>query len=200
MAVISIGQLLASSRTPVSFSPWAICWRAGAGSKFSSRATPLLRQATRRAESSLVSTRQRPTRQAPPQSVPGRVQAASRGTAVRMCLSTLALRRHLRAGPARAQDAWIGEPRMARAAEQDFRLFVGDRVFFGDRSAELGSRARSLLAAQAQWLKQVPQATVIVEGHADDQGSAAFNQELAARRAQAVRDRLIARGHRRQPH
>ena len=83
---------------------------------------------------------------------------------------------------------------MARAAEQDFRLFVGDRVFFGDRSAELGSRARSLLAAQARWLKQVPHATVIVEGHADDQGSAAFNQELAARRAQAVRERLIAEG------
>lgn len=97
-------------------------------------------------------------------------------------------------GAARAQDAWIGEPRMARAAEQDFRLFVGDRVFFGDRSAELGSRARSLLAAQARWLKQVPHATVIVEGHADDQGSAAFNQELAARRAQAVRERLIAEG------
>jgi peptidoglycan-associated lipoprotein len=97
-------------------------------------------------------------------------------------------------GAVRAQDTWIGEPRMARAAEQDFRLFVGDRVFFSDRSAELGSRARSLLAAQAQWLRQVPQITIVIEGHADDQGSVAFNQELATRRAQAVRDRLIAEG------
>jgi peptidoglycan-associated lipoprotein len=97
-------------------------------------------------------------------------------------------------GPALTQDAWTGEPHIARAAEQDFRLFVGDRVFFGDRSAELGSRARSLLAAQARWLKQVPQAAVIIEGHADDQGSIAFNQELAARRAQVVRDRLVAEG------
>lgn len=93
-----------------------------------------------------------------------------------------------------AQASWLDEPRLARAAEQDFRLYVGDRVFFGDRNTELGSRARSLLAAQAHWLKQVPQATVIIEGHADDQGSAAFNQELAARRAGAVRDRLIAEG------
>jgi outer membrane protein OmpA-like peptidoglycan-associated protein len=93
-----------------------------------------------------------------------------------------------------AQATWLDEPRLARAAEQDFRLYVGDRVFFGDRNAELGSRARALLAAQAHWLKQVPQATVIIEGHADDQGSAAFNQELAARRAGAVRDRLIAEG------
>lgn len=92
------------------------------------------------------------------------------------------------------QDAWIEEPRLARAAEQDFRLHVGDRVFFSDRSLELGSRAQTLLAAQALWLNQVPRATVIIQGHADDEGSAAVNQELAAGRAKAVRDRLVAEG------
>lgn len=88
----------------------------------------------------------------------------------------------------------LDKPRLTRAAEQDFLLHVGDRVFFDDRSAELSLRSRKLLGAQAEWLKQVAQATVTVEGHADEQGSAAFNQDLAARRARAVRDSLIAEG------
>jgi peptidoglycan-associated lipoprotein len=93
-----------------------------------------------------------------------------------------------------AQNVRIEERNVGRAAAQDFRLYVGDRVFFGDRSAEPDSRARSLLVAQARWLRQVPEAAIIVEGHADDQGGAAFNHDLAARRAQAVRDVLIAEG------
>lgn len=87
----------------------------------------------------------------------------------------------------------IDRPRVAQASEQDFRLNVGDRVFFTDRSAELSTRARQLLEAQARWLKRV-QVDVAIEGHADDPGSDESNQELATRRAQAVRDRLVADG------
>jgi outer membrane protein OmpA-like peptidoglycan-associated protein len=42
-------------------------------------------------------------------------------------------------------------------------------------------------------LRQYPQAAVVIEGHTDDRGSAADNQRLSERRAQAVRDQIIQR-------
>lgn len=87
-----------------------------------------------------------------------------------------------------------GEPRFAAAAEWDFRLAAGDRVFFGDSSADLGSSARTVLGAQARWLKQNPDVLVIVEGHADEQGTDGANTDVALRRAEAVRARLVELG------
>jgi peptidoglycan-associated lipoprotein len=86
------------------------------------------------------------------------------------------------------------EPRYAVTAEWDFRIAAGDRVFFGDGSADLGSSARTVLAAQARWLKENPDLLIFVEGHADEQGSDSANADLALRRAEAVRARLVESG------
>jgi peptidoglycan-associated lipoprotein len=77
---------------------------------------------------------------------------------------------------------------------RDFRMSVGDRVFFADRSAELSSRARAAIDAQAQWLKRKPGLVIIVEGHADDSGTSDDNMALSRQRADAVRRRLIELG------
>ena len=91
-----------------------------------------------------------------------------------------------------------GEDRMQLGASassaSEFQSQVGDRVFFGDSSAELGSRGRNALEAQAAGLARNPSLTVLVEGHADDTGDLAHNQELSYRRADAVRRRLIQMG------
>lgn len=84
--------------------------------------------------------------------------------------------------------------RATRAIQQEFRLSIGDRVFFGEASAELGSRARAVLAAQAQWLGRFPGVPILVEGHADEVGSNDYNRELGLKRAHAVRMRLIEEG------
>lgn len=42
--------------------------------------------------------------------------------------------------------------------------------------------------------EQDPLSKIVVEGHTDSQGSAAFNQDLSQRRAQSVRDYLASRG------
>lgn len=79
--------------------------------------------------------------------------------------------------------------------EDDFMLEAGDRVFFAARSAELGSRARTVLAAQARWLKRNPQLSAVIEGHADD--PPLDTQELvwlATERAEAVYKRLLEEG------
>src|SRR5262245_15662286 len=77
---------------------------------------------------------------------------------------------------------------------REFRMRVGDRVFFADRSAELSVRARTAIEAQAQWLKRKPGLIIMVEGHADDSGTSDDNMALSRQRADAVRQRLIELG------
>ena len=95
---------------------------------------------------------------------------------------------------ATSERQWQTEVRRVRVLDQEFRANVGDRVFFSEASVELGSRSRVVLAAQAGWLKRYPELTISIEAHADDQGSRQFNDDLARRRAEAVRDRLIEEG------
>lgn len=94
--------------------------------------------------------------------------------------------------PVSAQERMqLGTP-MGTAAE--FQSEVGDRVFFGEGSAQLGARARAALAAQAAWLKRHSTVPVTIEGHADDSGAAYHNLDVSQRRADAVRRRLIESG------
>lgn len=76
----------------------------------------------------------------------------------------------------------------------EFQSQVGDRVFFGDASADLGSRGRVALEAQAAWLARHPAFAVIVEGHADDTGAPGHNRDMSERRAEMVRRRLMQMG------
>lgn len=79
-------------------------------------------------------------------------------------------------------------------SQQDFVVNVGDRVFFDSDSTELTSTARSTLDKQAQWLSRYPRYAITVEGHADERGTREYNFALGARRSQATRDYLAARG------
>ncbi|MGE5267673.1 MAG: OmpA family protein, partial [Deltaproteobacteria bacterium] len=79
--------------------------------------------------------------------------------------------------------------------EDNFMLEAGDRVFFAPRSAELGSRARSVLSAQARWLKRNASLSAVVEGHVDDPSLDSDGvRRLAEERAQAVFRRLVEEG------
>jgi peptidoglycan-associated lipoprotein len=77
---------------------------------------------------------------------------------------------------------------------QDFVVNVGDRVFFESDSTELSGQARATLDKQAQWLQSYGRYAFTVEGHADERGTREYNIALGARRAQAVREYLSARG------
>jgi peptidoglycan-associated lipoprotein len=77
---------------------------------------------------------------------------------------------------------------------QDFVVNVGDRVFFETDSSELTAQSRATLDKQSQWLNLYNRYSFTVEGHADERGTREYNIALGARRAQAVRDYLIARG------
>lgn len=76
----------------------------------------------------------------------------------------------------------------------EFKLSVGDRIFFDAATAKIDARQRHVLHAQAAWLKGRPEAVVKIEGHADDPGSRELNAMLALERAEAVRAILIHEG------
>jgi len=79
-------------------------------------------------------------------------------------------------------------------SQQEFVVAVGDRVFFETDQTDLTPQARATLDKQAQWLQRYNRYTFTIEGHADERGTREYNIALGARRAQAVRDYLIARG------
>jgi len=82
----------------------------------------------------------------------------------------------------------------APGSQQDFVVNVGDRVFFETDSTELTPQSRATLDKQAQWLQTYDRYTFTIEGHADERGTREYNIALSARRAQVVREYLVARG------
>ena len=93
-----------------------------------------------------------------------------------------------------AQDSMASAGAATPGSQQDFVVNVGDRVFFESDSSELTPQARATLEKQAQWLRQYGNYAFTIEGHADERGTREYNIALGARRAQAVRDYLAARG------
>ncbi|MEZ5911475.1 MAG: peptidoglycan-associated lipoprotein Pal [Paracoccaceae bacterium] len=75
-----------------------------------------------------------------------------------------------------------------------FQQAVGDRVFFSVDQSTLSPEARATLTEQARWMNQRPEFAVLIEGHADEQGTREYNLALGARRASAVQEFLISQG------
>jgi len=67
-------------------------------------------------------------------------------------------------------------------------------VFFDFDKSVLTSDARSIIERAAKAFKQVGAARIAASGHADRSGTDDYNQALAMRRAQVVRDALIVEG------
>ena len=69
-----------------------------------------------------------------------------------------------------------------------------DRVFFAYDSSELSSDARETLRKGAEWLRGNDGVSLTIEGHCDERGTREYNLALGERRANAVRNYLIALG------
>ncbi len=87
----------------------------------------------------------------------------------------------------------LGDPANPTSAAY-FNQSVGDRVLFVVDQSTLTDEARLILNGQAQWLQANATYAIIVEGHADEQGTREYNIALGARRADAVKTYLIAQG------
>ena len=89
--------------------------------------------------------------------------------------------------------AGLGDPSNPTSVAY-FNQTVGDRVLFVVDQSTVTEEARVILNGQAQWLQTNPDYAIIVEGHADEQGTREYNIALGARRADAVKNYLIAQG------
>ena len=84
----------------------------------------------------------------------------------------------------------VDDPRSAAY----FSATIGDRVLFAVDQATLTPTARATLDGQAEWLTVNAEYAALIEGHADEQGTQAYNLALGARRASTVQNYLISQG------
>ena len=87
----------------------------------------------------------------------------------------------------------LGDPNNPNSVAY-FNQTIGDRVLFAVDQSNLSDAARGVLAGQARWMQSNPGYAVILEGHADEQGTREYNLALGARRASAVQNFLISQG------
>ncbi len=96
-------------------------------------------------------------------------------------------------GPGGIGTSGLGDPSNP-ASVAYFNQTVGDRVFFVVDQSNLTDQGRSTLQGQARWLLANPGYAIIIEGHADEQGTREYNIALGARRASSVQNFLISQG------
>lgn len=94
--------------------------------------------------------------------------------------------------PVRRPDPVAGAP--IPGSVQDFVINISDRIFFDVDQYEVREDAAAILERQAAWLNRYPAVQVRIEGNADERGTREYNIALGSRRANAVRDQLVALG------
>lgn len=71
---------------------------------------------------------------------------------------------------------------------------VADRIFFATNKYSISTRGSETLLKQVTYLKNNQNLNVTLEGHADERGTREYNLALGEKRANAVKDYLIANG------
>jgi peptidoglycan-associated lipoprotein len=82
----------------------------------------------------------------------------------------------------------------AQSLQQQLSIQAGDRVLFDTDQFELSGEAQTVLQKQAAWLAAHPSVTVSIEGNADERGTREYNLALGDRRANSIRNYLVALG------
>ncbi len=82
----------------------------------------------------------------------------------------------------------------APGSQQDLAATAGDRVFFMFDRSDISPEGQQILQRQADWLRRYPNVGVTIEGHCDERGTREYNLALGERRAQEVKNVLVALG------
>lgn len=77
---------------------------------------------------------------------------------------------------------------------EDFRVNVGERVYFDLNEYGLDSDDQEILKLQAAWLQSYPSVRIMVAGNCDERGTREYNLALGERRASVVKDYLVSLG------
>lgn len=79
---------------------------------------------------------------------------------------------------------------VTRVDDDELKVTVRNEVLFDFDSAALRGASRDSIEEMADVFQKYPDTTIIVEGHTDSKGTAAYNQRLSNRRANAVENYL----------
>ncbi len=93
-----------------------------------------------------------------------------------------------------AETAPVVTSSIAPGSLEDFRVNVGERVYFDLDQYRLDSDDQEILKRQAAWLGAYPNVRVLVAGNADERGTREYNLALGERRADAVKSYLVSLG------
>lgn len=75
---------------------------------------------------------------------------------------------------------------VVRTDDDELKVTVRNEVLFDFDSASLRSRSRESLQEMAEVFQKYPDTTIVVQGHTDSVGTAAYNKRLSERRANSV--------------
>lgn len=92
----------------------------------------------------------------------------------------------------RAEEERLREEAARREAERN--KFLSEDVFFEFDSSALSQEAQSVLGEKAEYLRNNPDVSVIVEGHCDERGTNEYNLGLGDRRATSAKTYLVDLG------
>jgi peptidoglycan-associated lipoprotein len=86
----------------------------------------------------------------------------------------------------------------AEAMDRDLMMaknrFLNENVYFDFDDATLDYQAQELLKQKAMWMRDNPDANVVIEGHCDERGTNAYNLALGERRAESTKTYLVNLG------
>lgn len=88
----------------------------------------------------------------------------------------------------------FGEPVQTMPPTMSREEFASQDVRFAYNSFTLSTESKTILEQKATWLTRNPDTTVQIEGHCDERGTTAYNLALGERRANAVKQYLVALG------
>lgn len=74
------------------------------------------------------------------------------------------------------------------------KVFPEDLILFDFDSSILTADARDRLKRKAQWLRDNPDVSIIIQGHCDERGTEIYNMSLGQKRAQSAKAFLVDMG------
>ncbi len=78
--------------------------------------------------------------------------------------------------------------------EEGIDVTFDSGILFGFDKSDLNPNAKDNIAKLGRILNEYPDTRLTIQGHTDDKGDDNYNRQLSAKRADAVRDYLIANG------
>ncbi len=85
-------------------------------------------------------------------------------------------------------------PKDLAASDARTPILPTDDVAFDHDSYALRDTTMAQIKTVASWMKANPRQKIVLEGHADASGDALYNDDLASRRAELVRQHLMGHG------